>query len=208
MRLDAIKLNQAGFGTSMINSEMTEHEQRGMTAGEIEMSKLMFKDSIDYGRVRIHKGGLSGLPDLSGNAMTPRGEIYFPISSYKLDFSMENTNTKAWFIHEMTHVWQFQLGYPVVESAAVLAMAGGYIAIDKKMAPAYQYNPGAKKDRKQLYQFNMEQQGEVISDYFRVIFLKDDSIEVDAEAGGSILSEFFREPKNQLLLPSTRLVRP
>ncbi len=45
--------------------------------------------------------------------MTPEGEIYFPDEVYKDDFSKSNASDRHFFIHEMVHVWQHQLKYPV-----------------------------------------------------------------------------------------------
>ncbi len=60
--------------------------------------------------------------------MTPRGEIHFPTDSFLPDFS-DPTVTPAdrvWFIHEMGHVWQFQLGYGVTWAGVQLGLTGGY----------------------------------------------------------------------------------
>lgn len=48
---------------------------RALTAGEVVLAKRVFKDSIDYTKVKIHnKKYIVVQPNNSG--MTPNGEIY------------------------------------------------------------------------------------------------------------------------------------
>ena len=87
-------------------------KSRKLTSGEIALARLIFKESIPYEKVRIVRGGLLGIPDNSRNAMTPFGEIHLPIKVYDVikDFSGPLTNkedNQRWFIHEMTHIWQY-----------------------------------------------------------------------------------------------------
>jgi len=86
--------------------------KRRLTIGEIKMCQLVFKDSINYKNVFVHRNGFLGYVDFSGFAMTPNGEIYLPSNEYDNvpDFSMAAVPSRNWFIHEMTHVWQYQLG--------------------------------------------------------------------------------------------------
>lgn len=84
--------------------------KRLLTSGEIAMSRLIFKDAIDYSKVWIHLGGL--IHTKTGNAMTPAGEIYLPKDDYLKtpDYSKATGENRHWFIHEMVHVWQYQMG--------------------------------------------------------------------------------------------------
>lgn len=50
---------------------------RPMTPGEIAMRRLIFKDAIDYGSVKFHKGAF--MPGAGANAMTPFGKPHFPV---------------------------------------------------------------------------------------------------------------------------------
>ena len=79
---------------------------RSLTEGEIKLAKPIFKDSIDYSAVRVHDGKyIFFQPGNSG--MTPNGEIYVD-GIYSADYSGESPQRQAFFIHEMTHVWQAQ----------------------------------------------------------------------------------------------------
>ena len=88
-----------------------EGSSRPLREGEIRMAYKIFKNSIDYSQVRVHNEeflpfGLQ--PD--NTAMTPNGELYFNPTRFKEDFSLADEGDKHWFIHEMVHVWQYQLG--------------------------------------------------------------------------------------------------
>ncbi len=128
---------------------------RSLTAGEIAMASLVFRDAIDYGRVRIYRRRY--MPFQPKNcAMSPNGAIYFHQSCCLLDFSSGSVTARHWFMHEMVHVWQHQLGYPVRLRGAV------------RLGLSYQYRLAQDKN---LSDFNMEAQGDVLADYFVLKFL-------------------------------------
>jgi hypothetical protein len=84
-------------------------DNRPLTPGEIELSRSVFGDAIDYRRVRmIRRKWWPFQP--RGVVMAPTGNIHFhPASSlWSDDFSMERLSLQGLFIHEMTHVWQAQ----------------------------------------------------------------------------------------------------
>ena len=172
---------------------------RGLTAGEIAMAHAVFKDAIDCGKVKIHRGGLCGLPNYYGTAMTPRGAIHFPDSDYREDFSQETPTIKIWFIHEMTHVWQYQLGYSLVWNAIKIAVKGGYGA----GAVAYCYDLKDRDKGKTLPQFNMEQQGELVAHYYAAKQLQVLHCLQDLPELEQVLADFLNNPKEPGLLPTT-----
>lgn len=79
--------------------------KRKLTFGEINLARQVFQDSINYTDVYIHNEEylLLGLQD-NYTAMTPNGEIYFPVKLYRNDYSTESASLKHLFMHEMTHV--------------------------------------------------------------------------------------------------------
>ena len=82
---------------------------RSLTPGEIELLRSVFKDSIDYPKVRLVKG--KWWPFQPKNAaMAPTGSIWFhPVGGgWSEDFSKEPLSLQGYFVHEMTHVWQSQ----------------------------------------------------------------------------------------------------
>jgi hypothetical protein len=148
----AAKAHPAGTRTNRSTSS------RPLTQGEIDLAKKVFKDSINYSLARIHNEGY--LPfhlQEDGTAMAPNGEIYFKPADFRVDFSLGSDAQKTWFIHELTHVWQHQLGYNVLWRGA--ARIG--LDYDYKLTPA-----------QLLADHNMEAQGDIIADYFAIAVLK------------------------------------
>lgn len=124
--------------------------RRPMTAGEIAMASLLFGDAIDYSSVHIYNRRY--MPFQPRNcAMTPNGSMYFDKSCCLVDFSAGSLSAQHWFMHEMTHVWQHQLGYPVRLRGAI------------RIGLSYRYALVAGRT---LADFNMEAQGELLADYF------------------------------------------
>lgn len=151
-------------GAAIKTIPLPEGEKRALTTGEIAMARIVFKDSIDYSRVKIHHGGWWLFLGFQNTAVTPNGDMYFPKSTelYKDDFSTSGIGEdKALFMHEMTHVWQYQLGYWVKLHALWVTSRG---------AAAYEYNLKAGGN---LSDYNMEQQGEIVSDYYMICVEKD-----------------------------------
>lgn len=84
---------------------------RSLSDGEIALARSVFGEAIDYGRVRMNHRKWWPF-QLRGTAMAPMGHIYFhPVGGgWSDDFSLEPLRRQAFFIHEMTHVWQAQTG--------------------------------------------------------------------------------------------------
>ena len=84
---------------------------RGLTSGEIELVRSIFNRAIDVGRVRLIEGKWWPLQPRR-TAMAPMGDIWFHPDGggWAEDFAGEPLSAQAYFIHEMTHVWQAQKG--------------------------------------------------------------------------------------------------
>jgi type VI secretion system secreted protein VgrG len=148
----SVTLNRKNVGTSVIALKTEEGDSRGLTEGEIAEARKIFFDSIDYAKVRVHNGeylwfGLQ--PD--DTAMTPNGEIFFNPKHFVEDFSKQEQEELIWFIHEMVHVWQHQLGFPVKWRGAI------------RLGLDYRYTLEGSKT---LADFNMEAQGNVLADFW------------------------------------------
>ena len=156
-----VALNGAATNASAIGSSThqvaTKAEDRDLTSGEIAMLRQVFGSSVDYDSVKLHNHGywmLFGFqPD--DTATAPNGEIYLPAGLFKPDFSLEMDVHKRLLVHEMTHVWQYQLGYPVKRVRA------------PRPSMSYAYTLAAGR---QLCDYNMEAQGNILADYFLVKF--------------------------------------
>ncbi|RZA32987.1 MAG: Rhs element Vgr protein [Lysobacteraceae bacterium] len=120
------------------------------------MASLLFRDAIDYSRVRIH--GRRYMPFQPKNCcMTPNGSMYFHRSCFLPDYTRGDPTAIHWFMHEMAHVWQHQLGYPVrLRGALRLGLPYGYTL----------------REDATLADYNMEAQGDLLADYFVLKFLR------------------------------------
>ena len=84
---------------------------RSLAPGEVAMARSIFADAIDYSKVRLFEGKW-WLFHPRRAAMAPTGHIWFHPDGggWSEDFSREPPTNQAFFIHEMTHVWQAQKG--------------------------------------------------------------------------------------------------
>lgn len=130
--------------------------------------------------------------------MELNGEIYFKGNNFEEDFSaVADVGTQGWFIHEMAHVWQYQLGYPVkwVRTPRPKMTYGYTLAPDKK-----------------LCDYNMEAQGDILADYFLVAIKNapKPTRNVNYRATPDMLAQlknaladFLQDPKAKSNLPNT-----
>jgi hypothetical protein len=127
-------------------------ERRSLTPGEIELARSIFREAIDYSKVRLVKG--KWWPFHPRNAaMAPTGSIWFhPVGGgWSDDFSREPLSRQAFFIHEMTHVWQAQKGGRFY----LPLMRHPFCRYD------YQLEPG-----KSFARYGIEQQAEIVRHRF------------------------------------------
>ncbi len=158
-----ISTTDIDVGSSTKDVSLPEGRKRSLTIGEIAMAGTLFKDAIDYTRVKVHHGPWWLFSYFQNTAVTPNGEMYYPRKTglYRDDFSdTADPRDKALFMHEMTHVWQYQLGYDV-------KVAG--LKVTRKGAKAYKY---LLADDRKFSDYNMEQQGEIVSDYYMICVLQ------------------------------------
>jgi len=85
------------------------HQDRALTSGEVDLARSIFRDAIDYARVRIVNGKWWPLHPRNA-AMAPTGNVHFHPHGqlWSDDFSCDTLGKQGLFIHELTHVWQAQ----------------------------------------------------------------------------------------------------
>ncbi|WHU82110.1 type IV secretion protein Rhs (plasmid) [Pantoea agglomerans pv. betae] len=128
-----------------------EGSQRLLTPGEIALAKSIFGNSIVYPRVWIHHASYFPFKLQGRNtAMSPNGELYFR-DWYCENFSIQSFQFQHLFIHEMSHVWQYQRGIWV----RMRGLVSGFVS--------YEYS---FEDNKNLLDYRLEQQAQIIADYF------------------------------------------
>lgn len=129
---------------------------RLLTDGEIALAKSIFGKLIDYDMVKIiNCPYLPWQPD--NIIIAPNGCIFAFGKSYQDDYAddelfKQQPHYRQLFIHEMTHVFQYQQGVNVLWHGAILQSAY-YLSLGK-------YNPyryHLHKDR-DFWSYNIEQQ--------------------------------------------------
>ena len=125
---------------------------RPLTPGEIALARSVFGDAIDYSQVRLFRRKWWPLQPRN-SAMAPTGHIYFHPEggAWSDDFSRESLGRQAFFIHELTHVWQTQRG------------GRFYLLLMRHPFCRYRYElePG-----KPFFRYGIEQQAEIVSHRF------------------------------------------
>jgi hypothetical protein len=95
-------------------------------------------------------------------------------------------------MHEMVHVWQYQLGYPV-------KLRGAF-----RIGLSYKYELA---NGKSLADYNMEAQGNVLSDYWAEVLVGSPPALWQASSRGqtavfrSVLAKFIANPADRVNLP-------
>ena len=127
-------------------------QRRHLTTGEIELLRSVFNDAIDYSRVELVKGKWWPFHP-RGAAMAPAGNIWFHPrgGGWSEDFSGEQLGLQAFFVHEMTHVWQAQ------------KFGRLYLPLMRHPFCRYSYR---LKDGKRFGDYGIEQQAEIVRHRF------------------------------------------
>ncbi len=144
------------FGIGEIYEILTDffkYNTRPLTEKEIKVARYIYGDSINYKRVRIDELSIVG----------PKQHRFCYVSFYLINsWGPMQTST---FIHELMHVWQYdKMGARYM----VQALRGQYSAM------GYNYG-GVSALKEQLKQgnglrdFNLEQQADIVSDYYRIM---------------------------------------
>ena len=129
----------------------TEGSLRLLTPGEVALARTVFGSSIAYPRVWLHHDSYFPFKLQGRNtAMSPNGELYFR-DWYCDDFSANSFQYQHLFIHEMSHVWQYQRGIWV----RMRGLVSGFVSYE------YSFENG-----KTLLDYRLEQQAQIIADHF------------------------------------------
>jgi hypothetical protein len=118
---------------------------RRLNADELKTAQAIFGKSIDYKSVRILKASLVNSPTVIGNVI-------------RTDDQRSFLGNQATFIHEMTHVWQYQTRGTRYISNSVLQQIKEKIT-SKDMELKIVTNAS-------IYQYTVEEQAEIVSDYY------------------------------------------
>lgn len=127
-------------------------DARALTPGEVDLTRSMFGEAIDYAQVRIVLGKWAFFQP-KNVVMSPRGRIHFHPhgTAYRDDFSHAGLGEQGLFIHEMTHIWQHQSG----------------IFLPLKRVPWARYDYAVKPGWT-LKKYGLEQQAEIVRHAFLI----------------------------------------
>lgn len=104
---------------------------RRLTPGEVALAQRVFGAAIRLDPVRVHAGGFGRF------AVTVGSHLFLPDGLRQDDFAVAEPLTRALFIHELVHVWQFQTRpLRTLASWARAVLTGGY----GPGLPAYRYS--------------------------------------------------------------------
>lgn len=143
---------------------IVKHQQRGLsmrtlTDGETALAQSVFGEMIEYDRVRIIN--YPYLPWQPNDIfIAPNGNIFVGDKYYRDDFSCHGRIYAQIFIHEMTHVMQYQQGLNVLLRGAGLQILH-YLSAKKYNPYKYVFDP-----LKNFWAYNIEQQGVICEDIY------------------------------------------
>jgi hypothetical protein len=145
--------------TTSLGEKIRTQKHRSMTEWEIRQARRVFGNNISYSKVTIAEGSISAQIGSAGNyARTVGNTIYFPPGG---------SRDMAFMIHELTHVWQYQTtGWTYAPKAIWAQISEGYSYTDSGQT-AEQSLIAARNAGKTLYSYNKEQQGDILSDYYK-----------------------------------------
>lgn len=149
---------------------------RPLNAVELTEVKQVFRDSLDFNRVKISEN--SSFTNFLGrigavyrhtetpvlNAATIGNTSFFPVTLVTNDPNHPDwLNNMGWLVHELTHQWQYQ-------------QVGIIYIVQAILAPTYTYAPSGEmpndalatftREGKRFKDFNREQQGDIMRDYY------------------------------------------
>jgi hypothetical protein len=145
--------------TTSLGEKVEIQTNRSMTEWEIGQAKRVFGNAIDYSKVTIAEGSISAkVGAVGGYARTVGNTVYFPEGG---------SRNMAFIVHELTHVWQYQTtGWTYAPLAILAQMTEGYNYTESGKT-AEQSLKDARAAGKTLYDYNKEQQGDILRDYYR-----------------------------------------
>ena len=126
---------------------------RRLTSAEIAVARGVFANSIDFSRVRLIPTRILEYRTVGNAIRVPR------------DFTMRDQEMAQTFIHELTHVWQYQHGGTSYLSVSLVSQIGAQFAHgNRNFAYAYRITPDLS-----FFSFSPEQQAMLVENYFAML---------------------------------------
>lgn len=151
MESTILTLELLGFGELYETlNDFIKYPSRPLTSEEIALAKTVFEHTIDYDFIRIDERAHIG----------PRF-YHFCYVSFHIINSWQAMHPHI-LIHELVHVWQYQRLGAIYMLRALIAQHS-HCGYDYGGASALKER---RKKGESLLDFNLEQQGDIITDYF------------------------------------------
>jgi hypothetical protein len=85
--------------------------RRPLTPGEVALARSVFGDAIDCAQAAVANAKWFPFQP-RGTIMAPTGCIHYHPKGgqYRDDFAAASVHDQGWFVHELTHIWQWQQG--------------------------------------------------------------------------------------------------
>lgn len=143
----------------MANQHDSVPQVRALTAGETALAASVFGAALDTARVTVRRAKWWALQPW-WVTMAPDGHIWCHPNgpNWCADYAAASAGYQAHFIHELVHVWQYQVG--------------GHLALRRPPWARYGYAivPG-----KPFTRYGLEQQACIVEDAFRARLRGDDA---------------------------------
>ena len=146
--------------------QLVKPRTRSLNPMERAEARLVFGDILNYDKVRIDERSLIArlgrrLLKFNGLGIVLGHTVHFNRSIYPTPGNSEMT----WLIHELVHVLQCQVAGLQYIGEAVAAQLGA----------GYEYGGPKGVDGKSLREFNREQQGDIVADFYRNVIYGEES---------------------------------
>jgi len=129
---------------------------RPLTPGEVALTREVFGETVNPSNVKMFNRSHM-LVFGRGGAISPNGNIYIDEKEAVADYSA-SPYLRTLFVHEMTHVWQYQQG----RNLRIEAFQQWWKS-DFKYKTIYDFNIDAHPRFKD---YNLEQQAEIMESYY------------------------------------------
>lgn len=128
---------------------------RPLSPGETRLAADLFGDAIDYAAVTVRAARWWPFQP-ADVCMAPDGHLWLPPGGYPwpADFATAPFDLRAFFIHEMTHVWQAQRG------------GRWYLPLIRHPFCRYRYR---LTEGRRFRRYGIEQQAEIAADAWRAM---------------------------------------
>jgi len=144
---------------------VNEVGKRPLTGEEREIVEEYFGESIDLDRVTINEFSVGANVNALFNENGSRPYVIGNTVNYSRPINLDNPVERSTFLHEMTHVWQYQnTRGPGVQLDGAVFEADDFLFNEEK-GQQYIIDTTKLDDVDNFHDFNIEQQAEVVRGY-------------------------------------------